>query len=49
MVAVAAADAFVYLVPPPSPLQPDDTHFTAGGLIFVGEQTLAPSIIAEAA
>ena len=45
--AVAAADPFVYIVPPPSPL-PDGVHFSAAGLVSIG-QVLAASIIAEGA
>lgn len=46
--AVAAADPDVHIVAPPSPLQGDGVHFTAAGLVAIG-QTLAASIIAEGA
>jgi len=46
--AVAAADGKVHIVAPPSPLQGDGVHFTAAGLVAIG-QTLAASIIAEGA
>lgn len=43
--AVAAADPNVYIVPPPSPL-PDGVHYSAAGLVSIG-QVLAASIIAS--
>lgn len=46
--AVAAADANVHIIAPPSPLQGDVIHYTAAGLVSIG-QTLAASIIAEGA
>lgn len=46
--AVAAADPHVHIVAPPSPLQGDNIHFTAAGLVAIGH-TLAASIIAEGA
>lgn len=46
--AVAAADPHVHIVAPPSPLQGDQIHYTAAGLVAIGH-TLAASIIAEGA
>lgn len=46
--AAAAADPFCHIIDTPMPLQGDNIHFTAAGLVSIG-QTLAASIIAEGA